>query len=170
MMQMLAAGGIAPVTDGIRTPDEDNPRGFYESERIKQLHIENHWLTQIPGRAVKIVSKRLVHIPHDGAFNVIFMHRNMDEILTSQRIMIERRGGHATCLDDEIRPIYEQHLAETIRLLNNHPNANLLILNYNQLLDAPETHIELIRNALCQDLDTAAMAGAIDLSLYRQKG
>ena len=37
MMQMLTAGGIPALTDGQRQADTDNPRGYYEWERIKQL-------------------------------------------------------------------------------------------------------------------------------------
>ena len=30
MMKMLEAGGMQVLTDNIRTPDEDNPKGYYE--------------------------------------------------------------------------------------------------------------------------------------------
>ena len=36
MMGMLEAGGLELVVDGIRAADEDNPRGYYEFERVKE--------------------------------------------------------------------------------------------------------------------------------------
>ena len=38
IMQMLKAGGMELLTDEIRTPDEDNPRGYYEYEPVKKLN------------------------------------------------------------------------------------------------------------------------------------
>src|SRR5205814_2273593 len=37
MMQMLVAGGMRALADGERQADTDNPRGYLEWERIKQL-------------------------------------------------------------------------------------------------------------------------------------
>ena len=46
MMKMLQAGGLELLTDEIRTADEDNPRGYFELERVKQLKEEHDWLDE----------------------------------------------------------------------------------------------------------------------------
>ena len=46
-MQMLAAAGVSVVTDGVRKAGEDNPKGYYEDERVKDLHKDDEdraWL------------------------------------------------------------------------------------------------------------------------------
>ena len=35
MMKMLEAGGMQILTDNLRTADENNPKGYYEYERVK---------------------------------------------------------------------------------------------------------------------------------------
>src|ERR1019366_601197 len=39
MMQMLDAGGLPVLSDGERKADTDNPKGYFELERIKQLPL-----------------------------------------------------------------------------------------------------------------------------------
>ena len=57
-MKMLAAGGLSTVTDGQRTADEDNPKGYYEDERVKDLAQmeDKSWLEGARGKAIKIIS------------------------------------------------------------------------------------------------------------------
>jgi len=49
MMQMLEAGGMETVSDGLRTADADNPRGYYEFERVKKVKTDASWLPQVRG-------------------------------------------------------------------------------------------------------------------------
>ena len=98
MMQMLKAGGLEPLIDNIRLPDEDNPRGDLEFERIKKLKLDNSWLGDASGKVVKIISQLLFDLPLDKHYKVVFMRRHMPEILASQRQMIERRGTKGASL------------------------------------------------------------------------
>jgi hypothetical protein len=59
MMKMLAAGGLEPLTDNIRAADEDNPKGYYEFERVKQIEKDRDWLEDARGRVVKLISALL---------------------------------------------------------------------------------------------------------------
>src|ERR1041385_2967747 len=81
MMSMLVAGGVAAMTDAIRTADEDNPKGYFELEKVKELSKDNRWLGDACGRAVKIISALLKHLPGDYRYKIVFMRRNMQEIL-----------------------------------------------------------------------------------------
>ena len=92
MMQMLEAGGMDVLTDGRRTADEDNLKGYYEYEKVKALKTDNSWLPRAGGKAVKIISELLRHLPGTHTYRVIFMRRAMEEILASQDRMLIRRG------------------------------------------------------------------------------
>jgi len=100
MMQMLGAGGLAVLTDGKRGADADNPRGYYEYEAVKSLGQDASWLASAGGKAVKIVSALLIHLPDGFDYRVIFMRRPIAEVLASQRAMLDRLG-HAGPRGDE---------------------------------------------------------------------
>ena len=84
MMQMLAAGGISPMTDEVRAADSDNPRGYYELEKVKHLRQDHTWLKDAVGKAVKIVHLLLMELPADRDYRVILMQRDLEEVLRSQ--------------------------------------------------------------------------------------
>src|SRR5450432_3057856 len=90
MMQMLAAGGMPLLTDQIRAPDQDNPRGYFEFERVKQIKRDQAWLGSAVGKAVKIIHLLLYDLPPNRNYRVIFMRRNIEEVLISQRKMLQR--------------------------------------------------------------------------------
>ena len=92
MMQALDAGGIPPLTDGQRTADEDNPRGYYELECVKQISKDDSFLDKAPGKAVKLIHLLVTRLPVRHPARVVFMRRSIDEILTSQAKMLERSG------------------------------------------------------------------------------
>jgi hypothetical protein len=54
MMQMLAAGGMQVLTDGQRTADQHNPRGYFELGAVKHTRTNHSWLAQAEGKAVKV--------------------------------------------------------------------------------------------------------------------
>src|SRR5688572_10458496 len=93
-MKMLEAGGLHVVSDGRRSADEDNPRGYYEDERVKDLHRpgDKSWLRATRGKVIKIISFLLKSLPADNNYKVLFMHRNLREIVASQNKMLDRRG------------------------------------------------------------------------------
>src|SRR6185295_15833711 len=76
-MKMLEAGGLPVVTDGRRSADEDNPRGYYEDERVKDLYREGDktWVRESRGKAIKVISFLLKSLPPDNNYKVLFMHR-----------------------------------------------------------------------------------------------
>ena len=92
LMQMLVAGGLTPLTDGLRQADEDNPRGYFEFEPVKQMASDTSWIDQARGKVVKIVAPMIPNLPDGVPCRVILIERDLDEILASQRQMISRRG------------------------------------------------------------------------------
>jgi len=92
MMQMLDAGGITVYTDAVRTPDDNNPKGYFEHENVKQLIKNHHWLSEATGKAVKIVVPLLYKLPAKFHYKVVFMLRDISEVVESQHQMLVRNG------------------------------------------------------------------------------
>ena len=171
MMKMLEAGGIPPVTDNLRTADEDNPKGYYEFERVKQLTKGDiEWLADAPGKVVKVIAALLPYLPATYRYRVVFMQREMTEVLASQRQMLIRRGEDPNKIPDEIiAKLFEKHLRPVNEWVAQQSNVERLDVNYNEMLKNPAPFITQINAFLGGNLDTAQMAQVVDPSLHRQR-
>ncbi len=171
MMKMLEAGGIPPLTDKIRAADEDNPKGYYEFERVKKLDKgDTAWLPAARGKAVKVISALLKYLPGDYRYRIIFMRRRTEEILASQKQMLIRRGEPTDRVsDEELATYFAKHLAAVERWLAAQPNIEVLYVNYNRTLQAPLETAQEVNRFLGNRLDVQAMAAVVDPQLYRQK-
>ncbi|MFL7890959.1 MAG: sulfotransferase domain-containing protein [Anaerolineales bacterium] len=171
MMKMLEAGGIPPFTDHIRTPDDDNPKGYYEFERVKKLPDgDTAWLRDARGKAVKVISALLEHLPTGYAYRVLFMQRKMDEILASQKKMLVRSGKPTDQVSDEqMAKMYTKHLAKVSAWLAEQDNFSVVYLDYNQMLVDPQKYASQVSQFLGSTLDPRAMAAIVDPNLYRQR-
>ena len=170
MMKMLAAGGLEPLTDNIRTADEDNPKGYFEFERVKQIEHDKAWLEDARSRAVKLISALLKHLPPSYKYKVIFMKRAMSEILASQRQMLIRRGEPADNVPDEkMAAMFNKHVAQIEAWLAEQPNIDVLYVNYNDVLKDPRSHVDKINMFLGGSLAVADMIEVVDRALYRQQ-
>lgn len=171
MMKMLEAGGLPPLTDEIRTPDDDNPKGYYEFERVKKMPDGDiTWVEDTQGKAVKVISALLEHLPPDYSYRVLFMERKMDEILASQHQMLVRSGKPTDKVSDEkLAEMYSKHLAMIKNWLNTQPNFSVLYLDYNAILADPDKYSTQINQYLGESLNAEKMAGVIDPNLYRQR-
>ncbi len=172
MMKMLEAGGLPPLTDNIRTADEDNPRGYYEFERVKQLPKGDvAWLPEAQGKVVKVIAALLPSLPGGYRYRVIFMQRAMPEVLASQRQMLIRRGEDPDKIpDDALAKLFEKHLKQVNEWVGQQPNVARLDVNYNEMLKNPRPFIEQINAFLDNQLDAQRMAVVVDPSLHRQRG
>ena len=171
MMKMLEAGGMEILKDEIRKADEDNPAGYYEFEKVKELKKDVSWLENAKGKSVKIISSLLEHLPEKYTYKIIFMHRNMEEILNSQRQMLIRRGEETNEVSDEkMGKMFLKHLQKTEAKLNNQSNMDVLTIHYNEILKEPAKHSEIINRFFGNTLNAKNMTGVIDQALYRQRG
>lgn len=172
MMTMLVAGGIEAVVDNIRTADTDNPNGYFELERVKQLPKgDKAWVAEAPGKVVKVISMLLKHLPDGYEYRVVFMRRQMAEILASQRAMLGRRGhDNSPAADQEMSQMFQKHLGEIETWLEQQPAFQTLYVSYNDLVKNPTALVPQIAEFLGADLDTAAMLKAVDQGLYRNRG
>jgi hypothetical protein len=171
MMKMLEAGGLDLVIDGQRRADEDNPKGYYEFERVKQLNKgDQDWLPEAQGKGVKIISALLQHLPSAYTYRVIFMEREMQEILASQKKMLVRRAKPTDQVDDEtLAALYGQHLAKVQAWLAAQPFISVLPVSYNQLLQEPYPYLHRLNQFLEMQLDVDKMAVTVDPALYRNQ-
>ena len=172
MMKMLEAGGLEPLTDNIRKADDDNPKGYYEFERVKKMpEGDIAWLADASGKSVKIISALLPHLPVTYQYKIIFMSRQVNEILASQKKMLIRRNEPTDRVGEhELAELYRKHLVQTFIWLDKHKNnISCLKVNYNALLKNPSCYIAEITNFLDRDLNVAAMTRIIDPTLYRQR-
>lgn len=171
MMKMLEAGGLPPVTDNLRTADEDNPKGYYEFERVKQLPKGDvAWLPDAQGKVVKVIAALLPSLPTTYRYRVIFMQRAMPEVLASQRQMLIRRGEDPDKVpDDLLAKLFEKHLRQVNEWVGQQPNVERLDVNYNEMLKDPQPFIERIQAFLGSQLDTEKMRQVVDPSLHRQR-
>lgn len=171
MMMMLEAAGIEPLIDHERKADEDNPKGYYELERVKKLEDGDiAWLEGAGGKAVKVISALLPSLPPERTYKVIFMRREMVEILASQRKMLINRGEDPDKVDDaEIGASFERHLLQIAEWLDAQSNFSTLFIDYNHLIEEPVSQVDKICQFLGGDVDADRMIAAIDPRLYRQK-
>lgn len=170
MMRMLEAGGMPVLIDNIRTADPDNPRGYYEFEAVKQTKSDPSWLDSAPGKAVKMVYRLLYDLPNTYEYRVLFMRRNLDEVLASQRVMLERSGeAGADVTDEQIANLFRSQLEKFEVWVQSQSNFKILEVNYNDMLADPQRHLKDANAFLDSVLDTQAMSAVIDPALYRNR-
>jgi len=171
MMKMLEAGGLPVLTDNIRVPNDDNPQGYYEFERVKKLPDgDTAWLDEAVGKVVKIITQLVIHLPDSHSYRVLVMRRSIPEILASQAKMLERRGEAGGGVSDEqMSALFEKHLKQVYAWMDQQPNLEYIDVSYNEALSDPIPTIERIHAFLGGNLDTAAMAQVVDPGLYRNR-
>src|SRR3972149_7359042 len=132
MMKMLEAGGVAVITDKQRQADEDNPYGYFELERVKEIKRDRSWLDSSSGKAVKMVSMLLYNLPLDRDYFLIFMKRNLDEVVASQKVMQARKGETPRAGDEEMKLLFSRHLSGIEAWLSERKNFKTLYVNYDE--------------------------------------
>ena len=170
MMQMLAAGGMSVVTDGERRADADNPRGYFEWERIKLLPKQPDCIAEAEGKAVKVISQLLFALPAGREYRVIFMQRPLSEVVASQAEMIRRRGTTGAALAPAaLIAGLGAHLNQVNAWLKDKANISVHRVEHGDVLREPLRVSKSIQQFLNCPLDVDAMSQQIDKSLYRQR-
>ena len=170
MMQMLVAGGMSALSDGERRADTDNPRGYLEWERIKQLPNDPECIAEGEGKVVKVISRLLLSLPAGREYRVIFMQRPMPEVLASQDEMLRRRGAYKEGANPAaISAAFEKHLLEVYAWLDGKPYVKTLRMQYHDVLSKPAEIGQHLAQFLAIPLNVEAMAQQVDASLYRNR-
>lgn len=170
MMRMLAEGGIPVITDELRRPDSDNPKGYFEFETVRQMAEGNvEWLANSEGKAVKVISALLEYLPPNYSYKIIFLERDVHEILASQRKMLMNRNEKEMGDETEIEAQIQKHLLAMKPWLVRQPNIEVLYVNYNSLMTKPEPLCEQITEFLDLPLNQTRMLAVPDKQLYRNR-
>jgi hypothetical protein len=171
MMKMLESAGLEILTDNLRSADENNPKGYYEFERVKKLKAGDFdWLSEAQGKVVKVISALLEYLPNQYQYQIIFMRRNMAEVLSSQSQMLARNGKQDDKENDgKLVELYEDHLRKIETWLEQQPNMSTLYISYNQTLRDPEPNLNRIIQFLGGHLDIEPMLKVVDQNLYRER-
>lgn len=171
MMKMLEAGGLSPLTDNIRTADDDNLQGYYEFERVKAMKDgDTAWMGESQGKVIKVISALLESLPSDYQYKVIFMEREMMEILASQRKMLERRGKPGNPAEDgKFAELYGKHLEKVKAWLAGRTNMSVLYVRYNEMVADPAAYAEKVASFLSIPMNVKAMGDVPQEQYYRQR-
>ena len=170
MMQMLVAGGMTALSDGERQADIDNPKGYLEWERIKQLPKDPTLIAEAEGKVVKAISQLLLSLPLTYVYRIVFMQRPLAEVLKSQEQMLQRRGTADTSVDaSAMTRAFQNHLYEVNTWLNGKPNFEVLRVQYHHLLNEGHETCQRISTFLNLPLNMEAMLAQVDQSLYRNR-
>jgi sulfotransferase family protein len=170
MMQMMSAGGMPVLTDGQRSADDNNPRGYFELEAVKSLARNQDVLAQAEGKVVKVISSLLPSLPKHLEYRVIFMCRPLEEVVSSQNRMLERLGKEVPpTLTGAVIAAFKEHLRKVRSWLSQQPNIKVLYVDYPAIVQAPEEQVAKICAFLGRELDGAAMIRQIERSLHREK-
>ncbi|MGV9197518.1 MAG: sulfotransferase [Promethearchaeia archaeon] len=165
-MQILESGGVPVFTDKKRTPDVNNPKGYYEVEAVKRLDKDNSIIKKTQGKAVKVISHLLPHLPEQFRYKLIFMKRDIVEVIRSQQKML---GKDPDDYPEELEDIFRKDIANSTSWANSRENVDLIILDFSDMVRNPEQEIEKIIEFLDLNLDKDAMVSVVDPSLYRSK-
>jgi hypothetical protein len=171
LMKMLEAGGLPLVTDGQRLADEDNPKGYFEVERVKDLAQESDksYLSSARGKALKVISFLLKSLPANLNYRVIFIRRELEEVLASQAKMLARRGEQNDATPERMRELFQDDLWRSTYLLKHRPQFEFIEVHYSTILADPLAQARRVNAFLGGGLNVEAMAAAVDPQLYRNR-
>jgi len=174
MMQMLVAGGLSPLTDGNREADASNPNGYFEYDKATQLGSDTSWLGEAKGKVVKIVAQLLSQLPtetSDGPahYRVIFMERDLGEVVASQRTMLDRQRRRGAALEEaHLAEVFEEQLQKVHGMIEDREIPCIKVRHSDAIRD-PQSVADHVSRFFDGSLDTAAMASVVDPALYREK-
>ncbi|OUS00529.1 hypothetical protein A9Q86_10865 [Flavobacteriales bacterium 33_180_T64] len=166
MMQMLNKGGVKILTDSNRKADESNPKGYYEYDPVMSIHKDNSWLVNAKDKSVKVVAPLLKFLDSQYRYKVIFMNRDLNEIIKSQQIMI---GKNPNDLPIKLFEAYKKQFEKVELWKNKEPGVEIIYVDYKDVLNNTEATIEKVMSFLGLTLDHHKMASCVDQKLYRNK-
>ena len=179
MMQILQAAGLPIFTDNQRTADDSNPRGYFENNQVAGLlqNPDRSWLGGAQGHALKVVAPLLAALPLQTTeidkkhpiklnYRVLFMERDINEILGSQVVMLGRLGQSRPVGD--VAKAYQQQLDFAVGWLKRH-QIPTLVVPYTTLVHQPDHLLPEIADFIGASSQIPQMKVVIDPSLHRSR-
>ena len=168
MMQMLNAGAMPVLTDNVRQADISNPRGYFELEAVKQTRHNAAWLVDAPGRAVKMIYRLLYDLPDDHEYRVLFMRRELRQVVASQQAMLGKTGA-SDAENHRMMAIFQKELDSVDAWLKGRSNFTVLNVPHERIINNSAHQVEQIKMFLNYPLDTSAMCAVVDPALHRRR-
>ncbi|TXT60394.1 MAG: hypothetical protein BAJALOKI2v1_110054 [Promethearchaeota archaeon] len=166
MMQMLKDGGVEILADNKRKADRNNPKGYLELQAVKRLHKDNSCLENVEGHAVKVISHLLEYLPEDKRYKVIFMDRNLDEIIESQQKMLKKDSDD---FPPEIIEAFKKEIKNVELWVEENDNVEIIRIKYPEVIKNPEEQVQQVLDFLDLDLNKKKMVEVVDPNLYRNR-
>lgn len=169
MMQMLAAGEIPVAYTDSRKADMHNPRGYFELEGgkiINSLMKGIFPMEMYKGKFIKITAYGLSYLPTECTYKIIYMERNLEEVLDSMEKMSQIIDQNR----EETKQSFMKLNEKVKKEITSKNNIAVLFVNYNEMLKDPQPNIEKI----CQfigpyEYNREKMISVVDTHLYRQR-
>jgi predicted DNA-binding protein len=170
MMQMIVAGGMQPLTDGLRTADENNPKGYFEWEPAKMLKQNPGAIAAAEGKVVKIITALLPLLPDNHDYRIVFMIRPLEEVIASQNSMLRRLGKQVPSTSTAVvKAAFERHLRETEDLLAKRKNIAVLKVEHGRVVTEPAKQALRVAEFLGGGLKVESMAAQVERALHRER-
>ncbi len=170
VMSAIGAGGIEPLIDHVRKADEDNPKGYYEFEPVKKTKEDASWLIGAVGKVVKMVYRLLYDLPREYQYRVVFMQRDLTEVLASQNKMLERSNTSVGAIPDgQVQALFTAELNKCEKWLAEQPNFKVLHINHRDMINDGLAQAQRINDFLGGGLDVGAMVAVVEPELYRNR-
>ncbi|MBT8261171.1 MAG: tetratricopeptide repeat protein, partial [Bacteroidia bacterium] len=166
MMQMMQKGGLDILTDGNRKSDDSNPKGYYEYDPVMSLHKDNSWLDKAQNKSLKVVAPLLKFLDPKYRYKVIFMNRDLTEVVKSQQKMI---GKNPDILPVKLFESYNKHLNQVEVWKEREPSVELIYVGYKDVIDNTKEVVDKVVSFIGVDMDKNEMENCVDKSLYRNK-
>ena len=170
MMQMMEKGGVEIFTDGLRKPDENNPKGYYEHELVKSLARNKSWLADAKGKCVKVISQLLFELPANYNYKIVFMERDLDEVVQSQHKMLVRDGkAKEDTMNIRVLNVFKQNLERVRTWAPKQANVQIHFVSHRNMVNNPQEELAKLNAFMGNTLNVEAMATVVDKSLHREK-
>ena len=166
MMQILNEGGVEALTDNNRKADKSNPKGYFEYDPVMAIHKDNTWLGKAQNKSLKVVAPLLKYLDPKYRYKVIFMNRDISEVIKSQQKM---KGKNPDILPINLFEAFKRQLSMVEIWKNEEPGVELIYVNYQDVLNNTQITLEHIESFIGLDLNKQAMASCVDKTLYRTK-
>lgn len=165
MMQILEASGKEIMSDKKREADDNNPKGYYELEAVKSIFKDTGFLSNAKGKVIKIVAPLLQYLPSNYQYRVLFMQRDIHEIIKSQQVMLNK---DPQTYKSGIAEHYQNEVVKAGIWANKEPNVEWIEISYSKLINSSETEMKLLSGIL-DDADREKALHVIDPKLYRNR-
>jgi len=171
MMQMLDHAGIEIYTDKVREADSNNPKGYYEHNNVKSLRRNKRWVAESMDKAVKVISNFIPHLPLVYNYKIIFMERDLNEILASQRKMLQKLGAKDRHEEYPLQVMtsFKRGQDKAKQWASKQPNVEMIEVSYSDVINNPFGEALRISEFLDQRVTPEDLIKPIDANLYRQR-